>query len=331
MSTNEQLIQKADLAVADLSSNGGLLNPEQANTFIRKLLVQPVITSQVRRVVMNAPTRKVNKIQFNKRILRSATSATALDTAAQDGAFDALTEATARAKPITEQIELNTDEVIAEVNLPYDVIEDNIERGNIGTMTGGSGDMTGGLRDTIMTLMAERVALDLEEYALLADTTVSATDPFLGLTDGYLKRATSNVVDASGAPISRRVLTDAMKTLPSQYRRNRAQLSHWLSTEQEIDYRETIAQRETSMGDAQLQSTSPVYGAGAPVRGVGLMPAAQGLLANPLNLLFGIQRQIHVETDKDIRTREYIIVVTLRVALQIEEELALVKFTNLGS
>lgn len=331
MTATKELIRKADLAVSDLSSNGGLLNPEQSNMFLRKLLVQPVLTSQTRRVVMNAPTRKVNKIQFNKRILRKATSATALDTAAQDGAFDPAAEATARAKPITEQIELNTSEVIAEVDLPYDVIEDNIERGNIGTMTGGSGDMTGGLKDTIMTLIAERAALDLEELALLGDTSLDAADPFLDMTDGYLKRATSNVVDAGGQPISRRILTDGMKTLPVQYRRNRSALTHWLSSDQEIDYRETLAQRETAVGDAQLQSTGLVYGAGAPVRPVGLMPAAQGLLCHPLNLLFGIQRQIHVETDKDIRARTYIIVLTMRVAFQIEEELALVKYTNLGS
>jgi hypothetical protein len=37
-----------------------------------------------------------------------------------------------------------------------------------------------------------------------------------------------------------------------------------------------------------------------------------------------------METDKDIRARVYIIVVTARVALQIEEELATVKFINMG-
>ena len=112
MSSNKELLKKADWAVSDLTSNGGKLNPEQANTFIRKLLVQPTMLRQVRRVVMSAPERKVNKIQFNKRILRAATSATALANAAVDGAFDPSAEAAARAKPITEQISLTTKEVI---------------------------------------------------------------------------------------------------------------------------------------------------------------------------------------------------------------------------
>lgn len=319
MSANSELLRKADITISDLTSNGGLLNPEQANTFIRKLLQQPVLISQVRRVVMNSPTRKVNKIQFANRILKAAPAQVA-GTALSSGD---------RSKVTTEQITLNTKEVIAEVHLPYDVIEDNIERGNIGLHqdVGGS-PASGGLKDTIMTLIAERAALDLEELALLGDT--SSGDSYLALTDGWLKRATTNVVDAGGAVISRRILTDGMKTLPSQYRRNRAALSHYLSTEQEIDYRETLAQRETPQGDAQAQGVAPIYAAGAQVSGVPLMPSASGLMTNPLNLLFGIQRQIQVETDKDIRARVYIIVLTARVDFQIEEEEAVVKYTNLG-
>ena len=333
MSTNEKLIQKADWAVSDLESSGGKLNPEQANTFIRKLLAQPTMLRQVRRVVMTAPERKINKIQFAKRILRAASSATALDTAAVDGAFDPVAEATARAKPTTEQITLNTKEVIAQVNLPYDLIEDNIERGNIGTYNeGGSPRASGGIVDTILTLVAERAALDLEELAIHGDTTLGASDTYLDLVDGYLKRLDGgNIVDAGGAPISRAIMTEGMKLLPSQYRRSRARLGHFLATEQEIDYRETVAQRETATGDSQTSSVAPLFAAGAPVAGVALMPNDQGILTNPQNLIFGIQRNIHFETAKDITTREYIVVVTARVDFQVEETDAAVRYDNIGA
>jgi hypothetical protein len=46
--------------------------------------------------------------------------------------------------------------------------------------------------------------------------------------------------------------------------------------------------------------------------------------------LFGIQRQISLEYDKDITTRVYIIVLTARVALGIEEPEAMVTYTNIG-
>jgi hypothetical protein len=317
MSSNRELLRKADIAVGDLQTNGGYLLPEQANAFIRKLLIQPTLLAQTRRVVMSSPQRKINKIQFASRILRKAVASTALSSGD-------------RSKPTTEQIELNTKEVIAEVRLPYDVIEDNIERGNVGAMTDAGGTPTsGGLRDTIMTLIAERAALDLEELALLGDT-ATVGDDYLAMVDGYLKLFSSNVVDAGGAAISRTVLKNAMKAMPTQYRRNRGAMRHFLSTEQEIEYRDTINARETPLGDGQYQSLAPVYGAGAPVEGVGLMPAAKGLLVNPLNLIFGIQRDLMFETDKDITERVYIIVVTARIAVQVEEELAGVKVINLG-
>lgn len=325
MSANENLLQKADWAIGDLTANSGLLNPEQANAFIRKLLIQPTLLAQARRVVMNSPTRKINKIQFASRILKAGFNTY------PSGATRALDDSVnrERSKPTTEQIELNTKEVIAEVRLPYEVIEDNLERGNIGLSRDGGGASNGGIVSTIMDLIAERAALDLEELAILGDT--GSADPFLALTDGYLARFTSNIVDAGGAVISRTVLKNGSKTMPTQYRRNRAQMRHYVSTENEIEYRDTLANRETSVGDAMHQSLSPVYAAGTQVEGVGLMPSASGLLTHPLNLIFGIQRQIHIESDKDIRNREYIIVLTARVDMQVEEELAGVKYTNLGT
>ena len=79
MPSNQSLLQKADLAIADLQSNGGELLPEQGASFIRKLILQPTIMRQARTVEMTTPKRKINKIGFGSRILRKATSATALN------------------------------------------------------------------------------------------------------------------------------------------------------------------------------------------------------------------------------------------------------------
>lgn len=331
MSSNAELMKKADWTVGDLNTNGGLLLPEQANAFIRKLLAQPTLLRQARSVVMSSPTRNINKIQFAKRILRAGTQGTSLDTAAVDGAFDPLAEAAARAKPTTEQINLVTKEVIAEVRLPYDVIEDNIERGNIGQATDvGGSPASGGIVDTIMTLIAERAALDLEELAINGDTAVVAADPYLGMVDGYLVLADQNVVDAGGATINKNVFKAGMKAMPDQYLRNLASMRNYVSVDNEIEYRDTLANRETALGDGTVTGDRRVSAYGVAVEPVSLMPGANGLLTNPLNLIFGIQRNIHIETDKDIRKREYIIVLTARVDFQIEEAAAVVKYTNVG-
>ncbi len=312
---NKTLVSKADFALADLTTGGGLLSPEQANTFIRKLLVQPTLLKQARSVAMNSPQRKINKIQFANRILRPAVSSTALSVGD-------------RSKPTTEQITLNTKEVIAEIRLPYDVIEDNIEQGNIGQRTDSStGGATGGIKDTIMTLIAERAALDLEELSLLGDT--ASLDPYLALVDGYLKRTTSNVVDAGATTITKALFKAGMKTMPDQYLRNLNAMRHYVSVNNEIEYRDTIADRLTGLGDTAIQSKNPAYGFGVPVEAVSLMPQTNGLFTFPSNLIFGIQRQLHIETDKDISSREYIIVLTARVDFQIEEELASVRYNNI--
>ena len=78
MSSNSSLLRKADIAIADLQSTGGVLNPEQGAAFIRKLIKQPTLIRVCRVVEMISPIRKINKIGFGSRILRAATSAVAL-------------------------------------------------------------------------------------------------------------------------------------------------------------------------------------------------------------------------------------------------------------
>jgi hypothetical protein len=74
-----------------------------------------------------------------------------------------------------------------------------------------------------------------------------------------------------------------------------------------------------------------VYGSGSPIIPVPLMPGSSGILTNPLNLIFGVQRDIMMETDKIITDRVYVIVVTARIAVQIEEEAAAVKYVNIAT
>ncbi len=330
MTTNQNLM-KADLVIADLTSRGGLLSDEQAATFIRKLIKQPTLLAQARIVEMTANTRKINKIQFGKRILRAGVEATALDTAAIEGAFDANAEKTARAKPITEQITLTAKEVIAEVHITYDVMEDNIERASAANNeTSNTGP--GGLRDTIIDLIVERAALDLEELGLLGDTDTGSTDPFLDLTDGFIKRITDNgnTSDNLGATIDKSMFKAGLKAMPDQYLRTRSAMRHFVSVDNEVEYRDTLANRATGMGDALIQGVSPVFGFGVPVEAVQLMPETKGLFMNPLNMLYGIQRNVSLEFDKDITKRIYKIVLTARVDIQVEETDAAVIYLNIG-
>lgn len=308
---NQEIIRKADLALADLAT-AGRLNDEQADRFIRKLMDAPTLLRASRTVTMNAPQRKINKIGFGTRMLRVGVASTALSQSD-------------RYKPTLEQILLNTDEVIAQINLPYDVLEDNIERGNVAA---GATSSPGGLHQTIVDMMAERAAVDLEELGLLGDS--ASGDPYLALTDGWLKRSTSNVVNAASATISKDVLKAGVKAMPDKYLRNRAQMRQIFSVDNETELRDTYAARETALGDAMLQGTTPMYMHGSQVLSASAMPGNTGLFCDPMNLIFGIWRNIQIEYDKDITTREFIVVLTARVGFQVEETEAVVKYTNIG-
>lgn len=312
MSSNQTLIHKADLALSDLASDGGLLNAEQTDKFIQTLIDSPTILNASRVVTMGGPQKKVNKIGFGSRILRPAVSATRL---ADDQ----------RAKPDLGQITLNTKEVIAEIHLPYDVLEDNIEGGNI---TASMTSSAGGLQDTLVSLLAGRAALDLEELGILGDT--DSADEYLALCNGFLKRASGHIVDAEGATLTKDVFKAAIKLMPDKYLRVRSDLDFFVSVDNETEYRDTVANRVTGLGDAALVTAGALAVFGSPISAAPLMPNANGIYTNPNNLLFGIQRKVNIEYDKDIRARKFIVVLTARVDFQIEESDAVVKIINLG-
>lgn len=331
MSSNQTLLSKADMALADLTSNGGILNPEQGDTFIRRLIKQPTIMKVCRVVTMNSFQRKINRIGFNTRILRAApasnTTVLAAPTASGLGG---------RAKVTTDQITLNAKEQIATVYLPYDVLEDNIERAqaaNNEVMNTGPG----GLRDTLIQLIAERAATDLEEYVLTSDTTYTnggdADDQaFLSMDDGFIATGVQrgNVLDYQSTGISKTMFKKGMQAMPSAYLRNRAAMSHYVSVNQEIEYKDTLANRGTPMGDTNVTGNGPAYAYGSPVTPVALMPDDKGLFCDPRNLIVGFWRQISMEFDKDIELRIYKIVLTLRVAVEIESAEGVTVYKNIG-
>lgn len=309
MLTNETLIQKADMVLADLTSNGGLLAPVHAQRFMRTLIDEAVVMNQATVVPMKAPKQVVDKIKFGSRILHAGYEARALPEAD-------------RSKPTTSYLELDAKLFKAEVRLTNEVLEDSIERN--------------ALRATIMQLMAERIALDIDEILVRGDT--ASTDPFLAQFNGLLKQVTSNVYDHTDATANRTLWKSMLKAMPSPYLRNKKALRFFTSTDAEIDYRDALADRATAnIGDRFVEYDAPAMYSGVPVNGVPMFPENVGtsshctnaVLMDPKNMHVGIWRDIKIETDKNISEGVLLVVATMRFDMKLVEEIATVKANNI--
>lgn len=317
----EEVLARADLAINDLSTEGGYLNPEQSDQFIDEVQEQPTVLQEARVIRMNSHTRNIDFIGFDQRIMKAAVNGyNGAPNVGAPGAGDApatndrhLARAD-RSRTVQRQVQLISKEVMAEVHLHQSVLEDNIEGGN--------------LESHIMRLITEKAAEDLEEWALNADT--ASGDDYLALGDGYMKRAVSNVVDNLNAGLTPNTFRDAQLALPQRYLRNVGAMRTWVTTADEVRYRSNVAQRATGYGDSSLQNFDDIRAYGVPIRKAMKMPTNQALFTFPQNLLFGIHRDIQVETDRDIRARTMIIVLSTRIDVNFADENAVVKVININ-
>jgi hypothetical protein len=155
-----------------------------------------------------------------------------------------------------------------------------------------------------------------------------------------LVAAATNVVNAGTVTINKSIFRDMLKTMPSEWLRNKGALRFLTSVNAEIDYRDSLSDRMTLTGDRALaglgESAAAVGYSGIPVIDVPMFPENLGggtnttdiILADPKNIDVGIWRRFKIETDKLVRSGQLLIVVTTRFDFVYQEELAVVKATN---
>lgn len=303
---NMTLLQKADLALADIAS-AGVLQPESAQAFMRILIDESKLMKMAFFHTMASQKTEIPKIRFGSRILRAGQEATALSAAD-------------RSKPTTTNVELNSQLFKAEVRIPDEVLEDNVEKDQF--------------KATIMQLMGEAISRDMDEIAVQGDTTSS--DTFLAQLNGILKASTSNVVDAGTVAMNRQILRDMIKAMPQPFLRNRDLLRYLTSVDAKIDITDNLGGRQTPAGDMLTFNGEQVKYQGIPLDDVPLFPQNFGagtnctdvILTDPKNVVVGMWRQIRMETDKDISAGVTVIVATLRFDVKYAEETAVVKAIN---
>jgi hypothetical protein len=315
----KEMLAKADMALSDLTT-AGLMLPEQQNNFIRILAQDTAFLDDIRMINMQRPKMIVNKLDLATRALRIANQGTISTPEQGETGTRALVRAD-RVKVTTSKVELNTFEVIAEVNLPYEVLEDNIEGGQIDASQ---------FQQTVLAKLAERIRIDIEDGMLNGDT--GSGDSFLAERDGVLKQAVSNIVNNGGAVLDAVTFNEMIQTLPDRFKRILNRMKLYTSHNTRLQYMLQVAQRQTGLGDSVLIGGNGTQFApfGVPLIGAASMPTNVALMMDPQNLLFGVQRNMRMEFDKDTRERVLIIVFTMRYDFQLEQENMVVKAINIG-
>ena len=310
--TPNEVLQRADLALSDLTSGGGTLPPEVADRFIDEIYDATPIFSMATREKMASFQKKIPRLGFTSQILMASPGD---NTALASGE---------RSKPTTYQVTLDAKEYVGQVNLPYTVLEDNVEKENFQTK--------------LLQHIAKQVSIDLAKAAYHGDTTLGAgtnENNLLRVQDGWFKRASSHVVDVASANIDETVLARFYKAMPDKYiSQDVSSYTMFLQREVALDWRSQVAGRMTIEGDrALVENAIPPY-AGVPVvkdnvikKTAGL---TQGLFCDPKNLIIGTWRQITLEAQRDIEKRQIKIVFSLRVAFNLFQPDALVRMDNVA-
>jgi len=307
----EEMLQKA-IDTTDLAA-GGLLGPEQAQKFTDLVVDQSVMLKEARVVRMRSAVTEIDRIATTGRVSQLKSEGVAPESLSE-AAFS--------------KVMLTAVDIITPFELTFEALEDNIAGGN--------------LEETVIRVMAKQTATDLEELAVQGDG--GSEDPFLAGMDGWrVLGDDGHVVDLEGATLDKDALGAMFRALPDRYKRNYGNLRFYFAPALSQDWHDTFADRGTSIGDkALLGAQVPSY-MGVPLITVPAIPTdldgilehegtnlSYGFLTPRDNLIFGIHREIRIDKDKDVLRGVNIYAITTRVAVEFENDDAVVVAVNAG-
>lgn len=289
-------VQKAgETLTTDVTS--GIMVAQQVRRFFRRLVARSTILSRARTVLMDSPTYEVDKVLLGEFLQVPGGE---------------ITPVTAT-KPTFSKTTLTAVELVGAIRISVATLEDNLEKE--------------GFADTLVELMAEEASLDFARVGIQGDTTAGG---LLSRLDGVLKQMNGgNILNAGNNAIDAGIFADALKTMPDAHK-DRPGLAFFVAPNQEIAYREAYAARQTSGGDAVLNSKVAVTPFGYELAPEVAVTATQGLLINPSNILVGLHRQVTIKTDEDIEGRFWKIVLSLRADVKIEDADGVVRIDSLA-
>ena len=319
----KELLRKATLTSTNDGGTptgdfGGLdqapLSVEQIAEFYRVALTPQAMLSEVAHKFNRGAIWQESKIDFTGEVLRPGTQATRL--AEGD-----------RYSPTTDKIEMITSLVRAEVPISDEALEDQVEQEDFAS--------------TITNLLAQAVGRDLERMMINGDRTGSG-NALSRLLNGWFTLAEDSsdghVYDATAESQDyQAVFRNLLTSIPSAFKGNLDGFRYYVPQILLEKYRDTLSERGTNLGDLTLQGRQDLHYQGIMIKAVPLLNTVDGspdtskvLLAHPMNLYAGFQRQLRMEMWRDPREGATSFVMNARVATAIAHVPATAIATNVN-
>ncbi|PNX52111.1 MAG: hypothetical protein BV456_00770, partial [Thermoplasmata archaeon M8B2D] len=235
--SNQELVKKTISAMDALATNGKL-NDAQAMRFIDYVIDETSLKGNVRIVRFRNENMDINKVGIGTRV------AVPKNEARDPGVRRGVTMSKITLTPSALMVPFEITEEFKELNLEGDNFEDHAIR-----------------------MFATQFANDMEELYINGDkngpavlegdiidngsSTQYINDSFLALQDGWSLLADSgNVYDADATNIGFSVFSNAIKSMPTKFRRNKKMLRWFMSPDLVQTYAEKMTTRATGAGDA---------------------------------------------------------------------------------
>lgn len=272
MPNNRQLIKDA-IGTGSLIGvgKGGHLTPEQAKKFISYMTDETPFLKDIRLEQMAAPEKQLDFLLIGSRLIRKA---------AEGVAPNELAEINTRRK------ELRSTKVRLAADITTEFGEDNIE----GVAA----------KDKIARELAMQFGNDLADLALNGNTAATGADSaFLSIGDGFIKQAkgsaeTHKVDIGTSQDYKGKIFPEMLSEMPNKFKRDKANLRFYCSTNVADAYIDQLALRETVMGDSILVNGTLVKYKGITIFPIEYIPDDVLFLTHRLNFATGVQREMKV-------------------------------------
>lgn len=293
----KSLVTKAAIS----TTTGGQLTAQDAEKFISTVRDQnDVFGTHVDVVSVTGTTKNIDVIGLASRLLRGGV----------EGEAPSGTQS-----PTIVRRQLVTKEVILPYDITYDFLEENIEGKDVDKL--------------IQDAFAKQFSNDLLDLGCNGDE--ASLDEFVKLNNGWVKVLEADEdtialsVDAADVVKYKDIIFPGLlKALPPKWRNDPDALAFYVSPNVEVDYRGSLAERGTALGDQFLVEKKAARFNGIEVKPVAYFSDTVFVLTLKKNFKAGISRKITYETQRQPRKRliEYTITAKVDYNYAVSEAIA---------